>query len=78
MDRIVELSKDKALAMFFKFSIHEEFVSFDSYKANNYEIQQLISLCKKVVEKSKERTDNLGKALTYIYELKLISLYSHR
>ena len=77
LDRIVELSKDKALAMFFKFSIHEEFVSLYSYQPNYLAQQKLIYLCQKVVEKSRERTDRLGKALTYIYELKLISLYTN-
>lgn len=77
LDRIVELSKDKALAMFFKFCIHEEFVSLYSYQPNYLAQQKLIYLCQKVIEKSRERTDRLGKALTYIYELKLISLYSN-
>ena len=67
MDRVIELAKDKTLALYLKVNFYE--------KINN--MGNAIMYCKKVVEQSKTRTDNFGKVLTYLYEVKLATLYSN-
>ena len=76
LDSIVELSKDKALALYLKVNFYEKLKDIRQYKTDNRYAYIAISSCKKVIEESKKRTDRLGKTLTYLYEIKLISLYS--
>ena len=66
LDRIIELTKDKTLALYLKVNFYE--------KVNN--TGNAIMYCKRVVEQSKKRKDNLGKVLTYLYEVKLATLYT--
>ncbi|MEE3350182.1 MAG: hypothetical protein VZR09_09105 [Candidatus Gastranaerophilaceae bacterium] len=61
---ISELSEDKTLALYYKATFYENIKNFDN----------AVFYCQKVVEQSEERTDNLGKALTYLYKFKLASL----
>lgn len=77
LDSIVELAKDKALALYLKVNFYEDLKHLRFFKGDKVYTNKAISNCKKVVELSKERTDNLGKTLTYLYEMKLVSLYSN-
>ena len=67
LDSIIELAKDKTLALYLKVNFYE--------RINN--IGSAIMYCKRVVEQSKSRKDSLGKVLTYLYEVKLATLYSN-
>ncbi len=67
LDSIIELAKDKTLALYLKVNFYE--------RINN--IGNAIMYCKRVVEQSKGRKDSLGKVLTYLYEVKLATLYSN-
>ena len=67
LDSIIEIAKDKTLALYLKVNFYE--------KINN--IGNAIMYCKRVVEQSKKRRDNFGKVLTYLYEVKLATLYSN-
>lgn len=67
LDKIIELSKDKALAIYLKVNFYEDI----NNKGN------AIMHCKKALEQSKERKDKQGQVLTYLYATKLISLYAN-
>lgn len=77
LDSIVELAKDKALALYLKVNFYEDLKHLKFFKGDKRYVKNAISNCKKVIEISKNRTDTLGKTLTYLYEMKLISLYSN-
>lgn len=77
LDNIVELAKDKTLALYFKVNFYEGLKDIRRYKTDQMYINGAINTCKKVIEQSKTRTDKLGKTLTYLYEMKLVSLYSN-
>ena len=68
IDKIIEMSKDKTLALFLKVDFHGRIYNFDGAIRN----------CKRVIEQSENRTDKLGRALTYIYAQQLVFLYAHK
>ena len=77
LDKIVELAKDKTLALYLKVNFYEGLKDIRRFKTDKIYINKAISTCKNVIEQSKNRTDKLGKTLTYLYEMKLVSLYSN-
>lgn len=77
LDAIIKHSKDKTLALYFKVNFYENLMRHRASKNDNLCFRKVIFLCKKVVEQSMNRTDILGKALTYLYKIKLVSLYSN-
>ena len=76
LKNIVDMTKDKALALYLRVNFYEGLKDIRRFKTDTRFISNAISTCKKVIEESKKRTDKLGKTLTYLYEIKLISLYS--
>ena len=76
-DKIIELSKDKTLALYLKVNFFEALSDIRQFKNDNTYINNAIMYCKRVIEQSKNRTDTMGKTLTYLYEIKLVSLYSN-
>ena len=77
LNKIIELSKDKTLALYLRVNFYEELKDIRRFNNDKRYIRNAISTCKRVVEQSKSRTDRLGKTLTYLYEVKLCSLYSN-
>lgn len=77
LDNIIELAKDKTLALYFKVNFYEGLKDIRRFKTDKMYIDNAIHTCKKVIEQSKSRTDKLGRTLTYLYEMKLVSLYSN-
>ena len=73
----LELAKDKTLALYLKVNFYEDLKDIRRYKMDKTYINNAIHTCKKVIEQSKNRVDRLGKTLTYLYEMKLVSLYSN-
>ncbi len=77
LDNIVNLAKDKTLALYLKVNFYEGLKDIRRYKKDRTFIDKAIQTCKEVIEQSKKRVDKLGKTLTYLYEMKLVSLYSN-
>lgn len=66
LDIIIKILKDKTLALYLKVNFYESI----------NDTGNAIMYCKRVVEQSKKRKDKFGKVLTYLYEVKLVILYT--